>query len=59
MKWTFGYGGIISNITGGKFYSYNGELSGIFRYPSKQNSIAEGYRYEGPNNEGYFTVVAE
>lgn len=31
MKWTFGYTGKINNITGGKFYSYTGELNGVFR----------------------------
>ena len=31
MKWTFGYNGKINNITGGKFYSYTGELNGVFR----------------------------
>lgn len=44
MTYTFGYSGEIGSITGGKFYSYNGKLNGVFRY-TKQNTIAEGYEF--------------
>ena len=44
MTYTFGYSGEIGSITGGKFYSYNGKLTGVFRY-TKQNTIAEGYEF--------------
>ena len=53
MKWTFGYTGKINNITGGKFYSYNGALNGVFR----SNNYNVDSNYELVQDGDYFIAT--